>query len=192
MKKWGLILILILVAIIIIQYATRPEKREPWTPVYLPKRETNIKQVYKPEVKQVTRKPYRVVYHDTIVDSIFIPANIDTNAILMAYFEKAIYEDTLQSDSTAFIFIRDTITQNRISSRKKIIRIRPFTVHEPTRKVYAGIGVGGNMNQFSFAGKLLYVDRRERIYGISYYPMDKILELSVFWKISLKRNKRAN
>jgi hypothetical protein len=194
MKKWYTIVIAILAIIILIQYCTRPEKgKNPITKI-VPK-EIVIEKEYQPK-PEIIIQPGEIIYrpgktkYDTtrIYDTTFLPKNIDTIAILFQYFEKAIYKDTLQNDSIAFIFIQDTISENRILSRKKIIRIKPILYTEkPKRKIYAGIGLGGNMNQFSFAAQILYIDRRERIYGIGYDPVNRITQLSIYWKIKFRQ-----
>jgi len=48
----------------------------------------------------------------------FIPADIDTTALLQDYYSKRIYLDTLNIDSLGYIAVTDTISENKIFGRK--------------------------------------------------------------------------
>lgn len=54
--------------------------------------------------------------------------DVDSLAILKAYFAKVIYLDTLLDDSSAFIAILDTIYNNRLQNRKLYFANRRATV----------------------------------------------------------------
>ena len=199
MKKWYSIVIVILTIIILVQYCSRPEKGSNDNGGNPPK-EIVIKKEYIPIIDTVIQDgktiyiPGKTIYDtNRVYDTTFLLQDIDTMAILFLYFERAIYKDTLQNDSIAFIFIEDTITENRILSRQKVIRIKPLFYPEiPRRKLYAGIGLGGNINQFMFAGKVTYIDRRERMFAFSYYPIGGFYEFSILWKIRIGKKKIAN
>lgn len=47
-----------------------------------------------------------------------IPPAIDTMAILSAYFEKRIFNDTIINNENLIVEVKDTITENQIQSRK--------------------------------------------------------------------------
>ncbi len=62
--------------------------------------------------------PYLVQHTDTILQE------VDTTAILASYFAKHYYADTLKNDTSAFIALKETITQNRIVERSLMFQNR--------------------------------------------------------------------
>ena len=118
--------------------------------------------VYVP--KYVTKT---ITEHDTI------PADIDTLVILRDYYSKYFYSDTISLDTLGTIIIDDTVTQNRITSRK----VNP-TILFPTTTItrdslisknefYWGINGIGNKTQFSYVGgELVLRTKRKKMYGI--------------------------
>jgi hypothetical protein len=58
---------------------------------------------------------------DVIIDQIVhdtVPALIDTMAILKDYYARISYRDTLKLDSSGYVVVLDTISQNRLQGRK--------------------------------------------------------------------------
>jgi hypothetical protein len=92
--------------------------------------------------------PYLVHHIDTV--TVLLPA--DTAAILAAYFAKAYYSDTLKNDTSAFIALKETVTQNRIVERILMFQNRRPTAittttvlppaQEPKLQLYGGVLVG--------------------------------------------------
>lgn len=65
------------------------------------------------------------IYRDSIVtqwrwkDSIVeVPADVDTGAILADFFTRYFYEDTIRPKANVTFVISDTVTRNRIASRR--------------------------------------------------------------------------
>jgi hypothetical protein len=85
---------------------------------------TKTDTVYKKDtIVSIEYKPKYI----TIVDTAWKEKDVDTLAILQAYFDKNVYNDTLVNDSALFVEVTDTITQNEIYSRKfSIIRNYPI------------------------------------------------------------------
>ena len=121
----------------------------------------------KPETNtpKIVIKKDTIIHHDTsyvpkiihiyhtihFIDTIIIPQKTDTAAILADYFRKRFYADTLANDTNAYVAIYDTVQFNRITNRRRTIRIYPhtkiITIHQPpTWHLYAGAGIGGNAN----------------------------------------------
>ena len=118
---------------------------------------------------------------------------IDTARIMQmyrAFYSYKLYGDTVHSDTNGRIIVYDSISENTIMRRRvdatffPSIYMIPCT---PVRKLYAGIGMGGYDDKFGMSGKLLFVDRKERIYSLSYNPILQYVEASTFWKIKLKK-----
>lgn len=52
-----------------------------------------------------------------VIDTVYVPIDVDTLAVVEDYFREYIYTDTLQVDSLGIGIVEDTVTQNRIVSR---------------------------------------------------------------------------
>lgn len=90
--------------------------------------ETKIDTVYQRDT--ITEIRYKLKYK-TIVDTAWKEKDVDTAAILQAYFDKNYFADTLVNDSALFVEVKDTVTQNKIYSRDfSIIRNYPTITKE--------------------------------------------------------------
>jgi hypothetical protein len=103
---------------------------------------------------------------DTLLKVDSIPTLIDTMAILKDYYSKYVYSDTIFIDTFGYAIIKDTITENKISSRivSKDIKI-PITTIE----------------------KIYYVNKAEIFYGPT-VSTDLNVHLNVMYK---SKNKNA-
>ena len=158
----------------------------------------------KPETNtpKIVIKKDTIIHHDTsyvpkiihiyhtihFIDTIIIPQKTDTAAILADYFRKRFYADTLANDTNAYVAIYDTVQFNRITNRRRTIRIYPhtkiITIHQPpTWHLYAGAGIGGNANTFGFAPSLMFQDKKSRIFGINYDLLQKEIFISAYFRL---------
>lgn len=126
-----------------------------------------------------------VIIRDTLIDTIIVPANVDTSAILIDYFSRNIYHREWR-DSSLYASIWDTTFMNRIYSGKFEYRIlRPQTTIINKTEVnnystYLGIGLdtdfevkNPNINltftSKNYGLKLLYYPKQESFgFGASY------------------------
>ena len=85
------------------------------------------------KTKVVTKKG-EDIYHETIVEKeVFIPAIIDTAALLKDYYSKVLYKDVLVlPDSLGTVSIIDTISQNKILGRTFNANVKQRTIKETT------------------------------------------------------------
>ena len=121
----------------------------------------------------------------------------DTAAILEDYFASYIYEDTVRLDSFGYLAIRDTISRNKIISRKVVPTIKvPITTITKTLAVnktrfYTGISLSGNaqtINQIN--GELLLKTKLGNVYGIGLGVnslWQPILSASMYWELKVKK-----
>jgi hypothetical protein len=95
--------------------------------------------------------PYAVHYTDTIPlydtiwqqgDTQYVLQPIDTMLILMDYYAKVNYIDTVKNDSSALIVLNETIFKNRISDRVVTFQNRRPTaiIQERTKAIVLGVG----------------------------------------------------
>jgi len=172
---------------------------------------------FSPEIKYINGKPYEVIkhdidtvevvkttiktkkgddiYHDTTI-YVPVPLNIDTLEIIKSYFAKNVYKDTLKlNDSLGFVFIQDTISQNKIATRKYVAKVKQREIKEttivkelPKPHIYWGIGMGFDKTNFvnNINGNLLYQSKCQRIYGLG-AGMDAhstpFVNATIYWKL---------
>lgn len=124
--------------------------------------------------------------------------NVDTTAILYAYFSTVFYQDTIISDTNAFVVVRDSISQNLIKHRQ--IEYKAYshskseitTITKPERlrsKWFYGIGVGGSPNSFGVDVGVLILNKKENAYALSIDPFNRDVKFSMYWKIRLSKRR---
>ena len=129
----------------------------------------------------------------------YIPIEADTQLILMDYFTKRFYTDTLDLGEKSYVTIEDTIVENKIFARKftskiteRIINDTLFLKEPAKRQVYLGLTGGfDKVNIFNYAGpSLLYKDKKDKIFGLGAGINNSkqiSLQGSIYWKIKLKK-----
>ncbi len=134
---------------------------------------------YAPIVESVT-------HYSHSTDTVHIPANIDSLAIVRDFFAKRHYLDTIANDTNAFIVISDTLFKNRLLSRsvQKRFFTHSYKVYPPIKAhFYAGIAIGGNGSRFGFAPSLIYQDKHARLWGVNYDIFQKQIFVSAYFRI---------
>jgi hypothetical protein len=158
------------------------------------------------KTKIVTKKGADI-YHETIKE-VIIPTIVDTAALLKDYFAKNIYNDTLHlPDSLGYVFLTDTITQNKIEGRTFNASVKQRTIKEttivkelPKMQVYFGFNGGFNkVDVVSHIGTgVLVKTKKDKIYQINAGVANRVtdgtngtlspyIEAGVYWKIKLKK-----
>jgi len=137
-------------------------------------------------------KPYKVIEINTVE----IPVDVDTLAILRDYYAERIYDDTVKFDSL-MVRIKDTVSENRLKSRS----VESWTLYKTTvientiaknrREFYYGIGITGNQNQIDYlGGEFLYRTKNNRIYGIGVGvnpQLEPVLSGRIYWKLQFRK-----
>ena len=160
------------------------------------------------KTKVVTKKG-EDIYHETIVEKeVFIPAIIDTAALLKDYYSKVLYKDVLVlPDSLGTVSIIDTISQNKILGRTFNANVKQRTIKETTivkelhkTKVFYGLEGGFNKADFvnSVGAGILINTKKDKIYqlgvGVNNQTIDgtngsfsPYIRGGVYWKLKLKK-----
>lgn len=128
---------------------------------------------------------------NTIIDTFLQP--IDTLAILKDYYAKYFYKDSVKVDTFGYVFIKDTITQNKIHSRitKTDLKIPTTTI---TKKIYPkrnefywGVNLQSSKTQFNYLGTdILFKNKRDRIYGLGVgvnQNLNFVISGNIYYKI---------
>jgi hypothetical protein len=105
---------------------------------------------------KIERKKGDDIYHENYsVDTAYLSniEPIDTAAVILDYFSKRVYKDTLMlNDSLGFVYLTDTISQNKIKERLWVANIREKTIRdliivkEPPKVEYY-LGVSANLDK---------------------------------------------
>ena len=129
----------------------------------------------------------------------YIPLEADTQLILVDYFTKRFYTDTLDLGKDSYVTIEDTIVENKIFARKftstiteRLINDTLFLKEPAKRQVYLGLTGGFDKeNIVNYAGpSLLYKDKKDKIFGLGVGINNSkqiSLQGSIYWKIKLKK-----
>ena len=152
---------------------------------------------YKPVITSITTNTvYKPIFITDTLYSIEV-GEADTAAILARYFQKVFYSDT-QKVTHGSIIINDTVTRNRIVSRRLQTNItvpeitNTITLRQPKRLVmYFGVnGIGSQATPLFGAGVDLSVKwRDDRMFtiGAILNRNDIFYQTGVKWPIRLKK-----
>jgi len=160
-------------------------------------------EVYK--TKTETVKGDDIFHENYSVDTAYIKqlGEIDTAAIILDYFSKNVYKDTLRfNDSLGYVYIIDTITKNKILNRTWASSIKERLVHETTivkdpPKVEYYLGLYGNFDKKdylnSIGGSAIIKNTKRNMYqlnfGLTNKPYTTTQQFTpyigggVYWKI---------
>jgi hypothetical protein len=149
---------------------------------------------YKTETKVVYKKG-KDIFHEIEVARIKeVPVKVDTSAILKDYYSRVFYRDTFKlKDTLGYFVINDTVTQNRISSRKIETSLNFPTVKETiylkelSNDFYLGpfLQVGGS--SISIGADAHLKTKKEMLFGLGAgvnSNASPFLRGSVSWKIN--------
>lgn len=98
--------------------------------------------------------PYYIVRTDTIIQTIEIPADVDTAAILRSFFSKYVYERKWE-DTLIYVHLWDTITQNKSIGNEFTYKFKkPQTIvinnvdNSITYHSYVSVGLTGVLKDY--------------------------------------------
>lgn len=127
-----------------------------------------------------------------------VPVVVDSFAIFQAYFKRYVYRRVLKDDSTAFVRLIDTVSQNRFTGSSLEFQLRKpvqhitynTTIADPTARFFAGPMVGATFDgKLGLGATALYVSKRENAYSLTADPFARRIEISTLWKIQFRKHK---
>jgi len=195
----------IIIAVLIIIIMIMQQCGERTKIVYVDKNHYKIDTVTTTQIIRDTTRIISKVYVPVAGETVYVPApaNVDTAKILADYYAKRPYRDTLQNDSSAFIIVKDTISQNKIYSRQyEFVNNRPTQIinnhytyieNKPFNLHFGGF-VGGypavyrnDIPQNTYYGvigaSIMVTTNKHSSYGIQYDPFNKIGQFNIHWNI---------
>ena len=147
-----------------------------------------------------------VVYRDTVI---YVPTlvNVDTAAILQNYLVTNSFIDTIKlNNNQGFVYLDQTVSQNRITARKWSATIKPKIVREPApepppirNQVF--FGVNGALSKEDYVNSLgvgvILKTKKDHLYqigtGVANRTVDGVtgefrpyISGGVYWKIKIK------
>ena len=146
------------------------------------------------------------IYHDT---TIYVPTyvSVDTAAILQNYFVTNSFNDTLKlNNNQGFIYLNQTVSENKIASRKWSANVKPKIVREPSpepppikNQVFLGINGAISREDWvnSLGAGLILKTKKDHLYqvgvGVANRTVDGVtgefrpfINGGVYWKIKVK------
>ncbi len=145
--------------------------------------------------------PKWITRYEYIFEPEFFFTPVDSAAILKEFLASYIYQDTLLNDSTAFIYIRDSITRNQMVSRSWEYKDRtPTQIITNTTMIDAGLKwnmgiggfVGGNLNRFDAGVGLVLSTKNHGLYQVEYCFFDKSFRVGMYWNLRKQRHENKN
>ncbi len=200
------IIILILLGMLIFsrytKFAGKNEKpkivRVQGKPYQVIKHEIDTVEIIK---KIFIEKPGADIYHDTTI-YVRVPISIDTLEIIRAYFAKNVYKDTLKlNDSLGFVFIQDTIAENKLAYRtykaevkERVVKETIYMTEPPKIQLYYGFeGIFDKQDLFKgVGGGLLLKTKKDKIFKLNLgvlngtQKLDPYANFGMYWKIGKK------
>jgi hypothetical protein len=155
------------------------------------------KVVTKVEIKYDTIEHETPVYYpkwktrtEVDIDTFTVP--IDTMAVLRDYYAKYYYSDTTGTDSVQIV-INDTISTNKIASRKVNFRVIYPTVtitrelYKKETQFYYGFGIGGYTKGLTYIGpEVMLKTKANNAYGLGVginNNFEPSVNFKMYWKI---------
>ena len=156
--------------------------------------------------------PYEVkgddIYHDT---TIYVPTyvQVDTAAILQSFYVTNSFIDTIKlNNNQGFVYLNQTVSENKIASRKWSATVKPKIVREPAPepppiKNQVFFGVNGALSKEDWVNSLgmgfIVKTKKDHIYqvgvGVANRTVDGIsgefrpyVSGGVYWKIKVKKD----
>lgn len=103
------------------------------------------------------------------------PSDVDTGAILKAFFRELTYLDSLEND-TVKIVLKEVVTQNTVISRdiRWQMKLPLTTITNKHYKKSAGLFAGGALNnQNQISGMVGYLNNKDLFFFGSYEPYNR-------------------
>jgi len=187
-----------------------------------------LKSDNKPKIKEIVREVPSEPIHDTIIEEVEVPyevkgddiyhdttiyvptyVQVDTAAILQSFYVTNSFIDTLKlNNNQGFVYLNQTVSENKIASRKWSATIKPKIVREPAPepppiKNQLFFGINGAISREDWVNSLgmgvILKTKKDHLYqvgaGVANRTVDGVsgefrpfLSGGVYWKIKVKKD----
>jgi hypothetical protein len=182
----------------------------------------------KPKIKEIVREVPSEPIHDTIIEEVEVPyevkgddiyhdttiyvptyVQVDTAAILQSFYVTNSFIDTLKlNNNQGFVYLNQTVSENKIASRKWSATIKPKIVREPAPELppiknQLFFGINGAISREDWVNSLgmgvILKTKKDHLYqvgaGVANRTIDGVsgefrpfLSGGVYWKIKVKKD----
>lgn len=183
-----IIVLLALVAAIFI-YLDNRKAIKSWAGSTITVVNVDSSKIYLPE-QSYNFPPSNITVHPPSV----IPPNIDSMAIVRAYFSEVHYRDSIEND-TIKIYLNEIVKENRINSRElrwnlKLPVTTIISTHEEKKRNMLVVGGSVYMSRDTTAGIFLtggLMNKRSMIYHGSWDPVNNRFGVGIMYPIKLRK-----
>lgn len=187
-----------------------------------------LKSDNKPKIKEIVREVPSEPIHDTIIEEVEVPyevkgddiyhdttiyvptyVQVDTAAILQSFYVTNSFVDTLKlNNNQGFVYLNQTVSENKIASRKWSATIKPKIVREPAPELppiknQVFFGINGAISREDWVNSLgmgvILKTKKDHLYqvgaGVANRTVDGVsgefrpfLSGGVYWKIKVKKD----
>lgn len=142
-------------------------------------------------ITQYTPKYITKIKRDT---TYFNTIQIDTAYVIGDYYSTYFYNDTIKQDTSLTLYIKDSVTENKIKTRDITYtykqKITTNTVIKNKAEFYVGLGLTGSKTGINYFGtNLLLRTKKKQVYGVGVGidgDFNPQLNLQTYWKIGKK------
>ena len=202
LSQFFLIIIVVLAGVIGVEQCRSFQKRQKPETIKVDGKKYDIVNrkidtIYLTKDSIIYRPGKKIPYQVLVEKPIYIPAKIDTNAVINAYFARVVYKDTLKIDSIGYISVTDTLYKNKILGRSWAYQIQQKTIKDymivketPRNQIYIGGSILAGINGVLAGPQVLWKTKTDNIYGMNAYvdPYgNQYYGFSLNWKIKLKK-----
>ena len=155
---------------------------------------------YIPVVSTVTKvipvkydKWYPAPYPITHIDSFERPQKIDSSDVVDSFYKANIYNRLICDDTNAKLYLKDTITQNKLRAFKlsgtfyrRETTITNTIVQPLKNRVYIGFKIGSDTKDFTLMPSIVLLTKKDKIqYNYQYDPFTEWHYIGMDFKIHL-------
>jgi len=144
-------------------------------------------------IKEPYPVPYKIEVPGTPGATITIPAIVDALKILIDYYTKRSYNDSIVNDSVS-IYLKEEVFKNELKRlyvgykwKAKTMVIKETKIQEK-QLLFIGAEPYGNLNQFGMFASVDF-DTKKALFGYGYDPFNKVHKISVKGKLRLWKKK---
>lgn len=135
-----------------------------------------------------------IIYLDSIVylDSIIydtITKQKRFEELLKNYTSITYYNDTLKNDTSAFIFLKESIQFNKIKDRELIFaNVRSIKIENVIKKEPFKLGIGIIGGKENFSPSVMFIDRKRNFtYQAGYNLINNGVNIGVFYNFNFRK-----
>ncbi|MHC1707477.1 MAG: hypothetical protein AB9842_08145 [Bacteroidales bacterium] len=142
-----------------------------------------------PDPVYIDTGSFRIIY-DTIHDTV-----VDLKSVLKDYFSLKLFDRVLRDDSSVFVRLLDSVTQNRLLGSKLFVQNKRATVINTTLPISGNnkpvfcLGVTGifSREKEGIAPAVLYLSGKGNGLSYAYDPLNRQHAITAWWRVGQRQ-----